>query len=220
MTTFCFSSNGALASGLVARDEILTGTTQSSKPCMICMSRRFSILQRIARIALRTCINCSAIYCGMRGRISFLIADATQLIVSEHAGITIESTINPGVTEDKTITQVKAPPMSWKGPGPPVDASDVLASNPSHFLGSQRPSDQEQGDGRLDDARRLARENEEFLSSHTLHNMSKSRAPSPSPGKAFRSRMGIVMRRSSSAISFRPGTPSRSSTESLRLSAL
>ena len=55
----------------------------------------------------------------------FLIPDVTPLIVSEHAGVMIESTNNPGVTEDKItedkiITQVKVPPMSWEVSGPPL----------------------------------------------------------------------------------------------------
>lgn len=50
--------------------------------------------------------------------------------------------------------------------------------------------------------------------------MSKPQASSPSPAKSLRSRMGTIMRRSSSAISFtRPGTPSKSSSESLKLDA-
>ena len=72
MTAFCFRSNGALASGLEAREEILAGTMRSSKPYMIRMSRRFSSFQYMGlqHKALRACMNCGAIYCGMRGRIS------------------------------------------------------------------------------------------------------------------------------------------------------
>ena len=70
MMTFCFRSNGALASGLVAREEILAGTMRSPKPCMIRMSHRFSISKHVA---LQACINCSAIYCRMHGRILFMI---------------------------------------------------------------------------------------------------------------------------------------------------
>jgi hypothetical protein len=48
--------------------------------------------------------------------------------------------------------------------GPPLDASGVLMSKLLHFLASQRPSAQaERGDGRLDDARNLAIENEELI---------------------------------------------------------
>jgi hypothetical protein len=67
MATFLYRSNGALASGLVARDEILTGTMQSSKLYMIRTSRRFSTFRHMA---LRAFTNCSAVYCGMRGRVS------------------------------------------------------------------------------------------------------------------------------------------------------
>ncbi|KAH9981600.1 hypothetical protein BJV74DRAFT_82088 [Russula compacta] len=52
--------------------------------------------------------------------------------------------------------------------------------------------------------------------------MSKQSQPQvSSPGKSMRSRMGTIMRRSSTALTggFRPGTPSKSSTESLRLDA-
>ena len=96
MTTFCFRSNGALASGLEAREAILAGTMRSSKPCMIRMSRRFSSFQHMGlqHITLRACINCGAIYCGMRGRISLSVVDVTRLIVSEHAGV-CESTNDP-----------------------------------------------------------------------------------------------------------------------------
>ena len=66
-TQLSFRSNGALASGLVVRDEIQTGTMRSSKLCMIRMSRRFS---NFRRMALRACTNFSAVYCGMRGRMS------------------------------------------------------------------------------------------------------------------------------------------------------
>ncbi|KAH9977811.1 hypothetical protein BGW80DRAFT_777930 [Lactifluus volemus] len=45
-----------------------------------------------------------------------------------------------------------------------------------------------------------------------------SKSQTSSPGKMIRSRMGTLMRRSSSALSFnKPGTSARSSSESLRL---
>ena len=68
VTILCFRSNGALSNGLVGCEEISTGTGRSSKPYMIRMSHRFATFRHIA---LRACINCSAIYCEMRGRISF-----------------------------------------------------------------------------------------------------------------------------------------------------
>ena len=86
----------------------------------------------------------------------------------------IESTNNPGITEEKItenkiITQLKVPPKSWEGSGPPLDASGVLTWKLLHFLASQRPSAQEaRGDERLDDARNLARENEECISPNDL----------------------------------------------------
>ena len=53
--------------------------------------------------------------------------------------------------------------------GPPLDASGVLTWKLLHFLASHRPSAQEaRGDGRLDAARNLARENEEFIGPNDL----------------------------------------------------
>ena len=104
----------------------------------------------------------------------FLLADVTQLIVSEHAGVMVESTNNPEVTEDKItqdkiITQVKVPPMSREGSGPSLDVSVISTEKKLRFLARQRPSAQEaQGDGRLDAARSLATENEEFIDPNDL----------------------------------------------------
>jgi hypothetical protein len=48
--------------------------------------------------------------------------------------------------------------------GPPLDASGFLTWKLLHFLASQRPSAQEKrGDGRLDDARNLALENQQLI---------------------------------------------------------
>jgi hypothetical protein len=61
-----------------------------------------------------------------------------------------------------------------------------------------------------------------FCGHSFVHAMSKQSQPQGSPSaKSLRSRMGGIMRRSSTAIGgfTRPGTPSRSSTESLRLEA-
>ena len=61
--------------------------------------------------------------------------------------------------------------MSWEMPaGPPLDASGVLTWKLLHFLAGQRPSaQQERGDGRLDKARELARENEDLISPTDLN---------------------------------------------------
>jgi hypothetical protein len=61
----------------------------------------------------------------------FIIADVTQLIVSEHAGV-VESTDDPRFIEDKVITQLKVRPMSWEMSGSfdaSGKASGVLTSN-------------------------------------------------------------------------------------------
>jgi hypothetical protein len=89
-----------------------------------------------------------------------------QAVSDQHpsASIRIESTNNPGVTEHKIITQVKMRLMSWRRDpfvaAPPLDSDDVWRRR-WHYLASHRPSAQEAlSDGRLDDARDLAKENE------------------------------------------------------------
>ena len=53
--------------------------------------------------------------------------------------------------------------------GPPLDASGVLTWRLLNFLASQRPSAQEvRGDGRLDNARQLARDNQDVISPSDL----------------------------------------------------
>jgi hypothetical protein len=69
--------------------------------------------------------------------------------------------------------QVSAPTVNMDGQqpssqerwcGPPLDRSGTLTWKLLHFLASGRPSTQEQrGDGRLDDARNLARENQQLI---------------------------------------------------------
>ena len=61
--------------------------------------------------------------------------------------------------------------MSWAtSNGPPLDASGVLTWKLLHFLAGQRPSAQEErGDGRLDKARDLVRENEALISPTDLN---------------------------------------------------
>ena len=53
--------------------------------------------------------------------------------------------------------------------GPPLDASGVLTWRLLNFLASQRPSAQEErGDGRLDNARQLARDNQDVINPSDL----------------------------------------------------
>ena len=53
--------------------------------------------------------------------------------------------------------------------GPPLDASGVLTWKLLNFLGGQRPSAQEErGDGRLDNARQLARDNQDVINPSDL----------------------------------------------------
>lgn len=53
--------------------------------------------------------------------------------------------------------------------GPPLDASGVLTWRLLNFLAGQRPSAQEErGDGRLDNARQLARDNQDVINPSDL----------------------------------------------------
>ena len=68
--------------------------------------------------------------------------------------------------------QVREYPATSTMSGPPLDASGTWTWKLVHFLARQRPSAQEgRGDGRLDAARQLARDNQEFISPSHLENV-------------------------------------------------